>query len=363
MPRVLVCVASFACACSGVVQQTGGSTDEAPCAPGATVGEPEPTPTAPAGTQSLSGDAPDSAELPSNAPRASCDPSSWHVMASRSGEGDSPTNLIDGLPATRWSTGRGQGPGQYVQISFGGWIALSRLTLTSGGGVAADYLRGYEVTASLDGVTFDRVLASGTQALPPQGGIQIIDFFPTALQALRIDSIQPSGNWWSIHELNVDCYGADSRYGDALRCDQSLDDGGAGGADDPGADALNPSHWSATASRSSDLAGSDAAFDGNLATTWSTGGPQTSTDWFQLDLGSTVCISSLWIDSPVGESANAFTVEVSADGTHYVQVAEGLRDDGPDVRFSPHSARFVRINQIGSGASNRWRIQELRAGS
>ncbi|HVY26487.1 MAG TPA: discoidin domain-containing protein [Polyangiaceae bacterium] len=302
----------------------------------------------------------DDATLPPPSTRAACDPSGWRVTASPSAAGNAPGNAIDGLPTTRWSTGKGQGPGQYLQIDFGGWLTLSRLALDSGGASAVDYLRGYELLASKDGVTFEQVIASGTQSLPPQGGIQIVDFFATAMQALRIDSIQPSGNWWSVYELNVDCYGSDSRYDDALRC--HANDNSAGGAGSDASPVSDRAHWSATAARKGDREQLQAAFDGDLSTSWSTGAPQTSTDWFQLDLGEVACISNVSFVCPEGATPNAYTIELSEDAINYVQVAEGLGSDGMVLAFAAHSARFVRVNQIGSGASNSWSIQEVRVG-
>ena len=42
-----------------------------------------------------------------------------------------PINAIDGSLATRWSTGTGQGPGQFFEIDFGGYVQLSQITLNS----------------------------------------------------------------------------------------------------------------------------------------------------------------------------------------------------------------------------------------
>jgi hypothetical protein len=255
----------------------------------------------------------------------------------------------------------GQGPGHYLQVDFDGWLTLSRLVLTSGGTASNDFLHGYELLASADGVNFNRVLASGSQALPPLGGIQIIDFFATPMRAMRINSIKPSGNPWSIYELNVDCYGQDSAYDDDLSCNPTVTSAGAGGVSGDG----DPTRerWSATASRSTASGLPAATFDGDLATSWSTGGPQTSTDWFQLDLGSVSCVTGLTVAWPDAEAANAYTVEVSEDAVKYVEVAEGLGEAQTEISFPPHSLRFIRINQLGSGASNWWRIQELQVHS
>jgi len=354
--------AGSVCACGGVSRSDVGEAGDRPCGPASAAGDGhERGASTPGSASEVGGSAPvDDATLPPPSTRAACDPSGWRVTASPSAEGDAPGNAIDGLPATRWSTGKGQGPGQYLQIDFGGWLTLSRLGLESGGANASDYLRGYELLASKDGEIFEQVIASGTQSLPPQGGIQIVDFFATSLRALRINSIQPSGNWWSVYELNVDCYGSDSRYDDALRCDPNGT--AAAGAENDSVVAFERAHWSATAARGGASERLKAAFDGDLSTSWSTGAPQTSTDWFQLDLGAVGCLSHLSFVSPDGMSPNAYTIELSEDAINYVQVAEGLGSDGMSLEFAPHSARFVRVNQIGSGAANSWSIQEVQVG-
>lgn len=347
-PRALslVVVAGLAFACSGATRHNANDGDECTATSSVAGGSEAARPDGAVARSSASTDV-----------GAACDPSHWRVTASSSAQDESPANAVDGLPATRWSTAMGQGPGQYLQLDFGAWLRVSRLALVSGGSAVADYLRGYELQASQDGVTFNTLLASGTQPLPPPGGVQIIDFFPTSLRALRINSIQPSGNRWSVHELNLDCYGTDSRYADALRCDPNAP---AAGAAENTRTLQDHRGWSASAARSADLHALNAAFDGDLATSWSTGAPQTSTDWFELDLGAVSCIGSVEMVEPPGEAANAFTVELSTDAVSYVQIAEGLGEDVAAIRFAPHSARFIRINQVGSGASNRWSIRELQ---
>jgi hypothetical protein len=310
--------------------------------------------------------------LPEDAGLASCVSSKWTVSASGSAEGNPPEHAVDGEPVTFWSTGVGQGPGQYLELGFGGWVTLSRLALENSGGNAGDYLRGFELLASRDGVTFTRLLASGTQSLQPQGGIQIIEFYPTPLRALRINSTLASGNRWSVHELNLDCYGRDegTTGDDPLLCDDpaQVNDGasgnsagGAGGA--AAKDPLDRKNWSATASSTGDLDSPDAAFDANLTTRWSSGVPQASGDWFQLDLGAVACIGSLWIASASDEYPSAYTVEVSKDAINYVRVAEEQGSAIAELRFRPHSARFVRINQLAASGANWWSIRELKVGS
>src|SRR5882724_7444889 len=62
----------------------------------------------------------DDGSFPPNAMIGSCDPLNWIASASSSAANNPATNAIDGLPASRWSTGIAQGFGEYYQIDFGG---------------------------------------------------------------------------------------------------------------------------------------------------------------------------------------------------------------------------------------------------
>jgi hypothetical protein len=232
------------------------------------------------------------------------------------------------------------------------------------------------VRASKDGVTFAKVLASEEVALPPEGDVLTIDVPPTPMQALRIAATVSTGNWWSIHELSLECLGSDDGTPpvDPLLCDAGGNDDGSGGAGaggeasggasggvagSDGADAFEPQNWTATASATQEGGSTDAAFDGALGTRWSSGKPQTGDDWYQLDLGSVACISSLWIVSAGGDFAKAFAVEVSVDGVLYVPVSKGDGAAVSHLEFAAHLARFVRIKQVGNGGANWWSIQEI----
>jgi hypothetical protein len=313
--------------------------------------------------------------LPEGATLASCVPASWTVSAAFSAEGNPPSYAVDGLAATRWSNGTAQGPGEYYEVAFGGWVTLSQVVLDSAGS-AGDYPRAYEARASKDGVSFTKVLAAETLAAAPEGDVVTIDFEPTPLQAIRIGTTVTTGNWWSIHELSLACKGSDDGTPplDPLLCTPAGADDGAGGAGGAGGqtssggsdgalgdddDALNPQNWTATASNSNAGDEVEDAFDGALGTRWSSGKPQTGDEWYQLDLGSIACISSLWLVSGGGDAASALTLEVSVDGVEYVAVWKGAGSAVSEIQFPAHSARFVRIKQVGNGGANWWSIQEI----
>jgi hypothetical protein len=136
-------------------------------------------------------------------PTGSCDPARWSVSASSAAPADPPVNAIDGNPATRWSTGTGQLPGEYYRIDFGGYVLLREVVLDNAGS-PGDHPRGYLVESSNDGVDFSDVIAGGAlvDSAPP---LVVVDFAAQAVRFLRIELLTSSGSWWSVHELHTIC--------------------------------------------------------------------------------------------------------------------------------------------------------------
>lgn len=311
--------------------------------------------------------------LPVGATLASCIPSNWSVSAAFSREDNPPSFAVDGLPSTRWSNGAAQGPSESFDVAFGGWVTLSQIVLDSAGS-PDDYPRGYEVLASKDGVNFTKVLAADAVSATPEGDVVTIDFAPTPLLAIRIRTTVATGNWWSIHELRLECEGSDDGTTpvDPLLCNPQGSDEGAGGAGTGGEnaggsgggygdndEALDAQNWTATASTTNAGDEVEAAFDGALGTRWSSGKAQTGDEWYKLDLGSVACISDLWLVSGGGDFAAALAVEVSVDDVEYVRVWKGASSAVSQIQFPPHSARFVRLKQVGNGGASWWSIQEI----
>jgi glucosylceramidase len=111
--------------------------------------------------------------------------------------GDSPAAAVDGDAATRWSSGGAQEPGQYLQVDLGARRAFSRVAIDSGGNLG-DYARGWQLSASDDGVTW-RILAAGAGT----GQLTNIDVRRTRARYLRITSTASAGNWWSIADVRL----------------------------------------------------------------------------------------------------------------------------------------------------------------
>jgi hypothetical protein len=300
-------------------------------------------------------------------------PASWTVKASSSAQSNPPEYAIDDVGSTRWSSGTEQSAGTFYEIDFGGWVTIDKVILDNSTGSQTDYPVGYEVRASKDRVDFNRIATFGWLDFAPANGVLTIDFEPVPLQALQIATTEHSLSWWSIHELRLGCKGADDGVPpvDPLACSPESDDGSGGagpstisgdaGAGGAALDPLDRANWTATASSTAAGDSPQGAIDGSIATRWSSGKGQFGDEWFQLDLGATGCISSVFLVSGGGDAAIGFTIELSVDGAAYQQVAKGAGNPVDHIQFKPHLARYIRVNQRGAGGANWWSIQEIEA--
>jgi glucosylceramidase len=111
--------------------------------------------------------------------------------------GETPAAAVDGDAATRWSSGQGQEPGQYLQVDLGSRTTFRRVAIDSGGNLG-DYARGWQLSASDDGITW-RTLAAGEGT----GQLTNVDVRRTHARYLRITSTASAGNWWSIADIRL----------------------------------------------------------------------------------------------------------------------------------------------------------------
>ena len=86
--------------------------------------------------------------------------------------------------------------------------------------------------------------------------------------------------------------------------------------------------------------------------------------YFQLDFGAPASMSGVTLDSSgsrTGDAPVSFAVLISDDGVAFEVVASGNGDaDGiTTVSFDVRTARFLRIQQFGSSATNWWSIHEI----
>jgi hypothetical protein len=306
----------------------------------------------------------DDGSIPPDAALGSCSSVNWIVTASSSSTNPNnpPLNAIDGTLATRWSTGAAQGPGQFFEIDFGGYVQVSQITLNSSGSVG-DYPRGYQVEVSTDDVDFSRVIAAATVDIPPVGDLVTIDFPIHSARFLRIEQTGVAGNWWSIHELGLTCRVPTGTV-DPLACggDAGVRDAGSDAGDGATPDPFARANWTATTVPASDSGTNlpSNAFDGDIATRWTSGAPQAGNESFTLDLGSVGCISQVLITTAGADFPSAYLLGLSVDNVNFTTMARGSGTNFMQIVFPAHLARYVRIQQTGTSATNFWSINELQ---
>jgi hypothetical protein len=130
----------------------------------------------------------------------------------------------------------------------------------------------------------------------------------------------------------------------------------------PHGELLNRLSWTASASLPNNLP-SDA-LDGNTATLWSTGQPQTNGQWFLVDMGATHSFSKITLDTGSGSNSTnypcGYQVFISNDGSNWGNAIVSSNGSGQivTISFATQSARFIKVIQTGS-TSNWWTIDEF----
>ncbi|MDQ2903005.1 MAG: discoidin domain-containing protein [Chloroflexota bacterium] len=122
--------------------------------------------------------------------------SGWSATASVSNPGDVPANALDGVFATRWSSGQPQSPGTTFQVDMGKVQSFSSIALDCGSS-GGDYPRGYQVFVSNDGTTWGNPIASGQGS----SGYTVIPFAKQSARYVKVVLTASSGSWWSIDEF------------------------------------------------------------------------------------------------------------------------------------------------------------------
>ena len=131
-------------------------------------------------------------------------PDGWTATAKPPGPadpcctGDVAANAVDGDASTRYSTGTGQAPGQYLQVDFGHAIAARQVVFDTGASTG-DYPRGYTVATSTDGTNWTTVVADGQGT----GQLTTADLAGVPVRFVRVTLTASSGNWWSVADVRA----------------------------------------------------------------------------------------------------------------------------------------------------------------
>ncbi len=131
-------------------------------------------------------------------------PQGWTATANPPGPadpcctGDVAANAADGDASTRYTTGAGQAPGQYMQVDFYRPIAARQVVFDTGVSTG-DYPRGYTVTTSTDGVNWSTTVASAAGT----GQFTTVPLTGAPVRYVRMTLTAASGSWFSVADVRA----------------------------------------------------------------------------------------------------------------------------------------------------------------
>jgi hypothetical protein len=107
-------------------------------------------------------------------------------------------NMLDGDTDTRYSSGKAQYSGMWIQVDMGQAQTFDKVVLDSGSSTG-DYARSADVYVSSDGTNWTKVssiVSDGQQ-------IQLASFPTQTARYVKVVNTGSVGNWWSIAEFNA----------------------------------------------------------------------------------------------------------------------------------------------------------------
>ena len=131
-------------------------------------------------------------------------PQGWTATANPPGPadpcctGDVAANAADGDASTRYTTGAGQAPGQYMQVDFYRPIAARQVVFDTGVSTG-DYPRGYTVATSTDGVNWSTAVASAAGT----GQFTTVPLTGAPVRYVRMTLTAASGSWFSVADVRA----------------------------------------------------------------------------------------------------------------------------------------------------------------
>ena len=132
------------------------------------------------------------------------DPSGWQAAVNPPGptdpccQGDVAMNAVDDDASTRYSTGAGQQPGQYLQVDLGRAQPVREIVYDTGVNLG-DYPRNYTVTVSSDGATWSTALAVGAGT----GQFTVVPLSGAPVRFVRMTLTGSTGSWWSVADVRA----------------------------------------------------------------------------------------------------------------------------------------------------------------
>jgi glucosylceramidase len=132
-------------------------------------------------------------------------PTGWTASANPPGPtdpcctGDVAANAADDDASTRYTSGTGQQPGQYLQVDLGRVRRVRQVVFDTGASIG-DYPRGYAVTVSTDGTRWSTAVAGGVGS----GQFTTVDLRGAPIRFVRITlTTAAPDNWWSVADVRA----------------------------------------------------------------------------------------------------------------------------------------------------------------
>ena len=106
------------------------------------------------------------------------------------------------------------------------------------------------------------------------------------------------------------------------------------------------------------------AVDGKASSRWTSNRPQQAGTWLTIELPEATELTGVDLETrgSVNDFPQSYEVRISADGKTWsdpIATGQGQRDDSV-IRWSPVTARFLKVTQTGKKAGLYWSIHELR---
>ncbi|MBR7832700.1 discoidin domain-containing protein [Actinospica durhamensis] len=145
------------------------------------------------------------ADLAGAHPLRQVDPTGWSATANPPAPtnscctGDVAADAVDADASTRYSTGEGQAPGQYLQVDFGKPVRARQVVFDTGASTG-DYPRGYAVQTSTDGTNWTTAVAAGVGT----GQFTTVNLDGAPVRYVRITLTATDANdWWSVADVRA----------------------------------------------------------------------------------------------------------------------------------------------------------------
>ena len=142
-------------------------------------------------------------KVPGSSALEQVDPAGWQATGDPNGPsnpccaGDVAANAVDDDATTRYSSGAGQAPGQYLQVDFGKLLPARQVVFDTGASTG-DYPRGYAISTSTDGTTWHAVNSG-----EGDGQLTTVALDGTPVRYVRITLTAQSDSWWSVADVRA----------------------------------------------------------------------------------------------------------------------------------------------------------------